>query len=105
MLAQRDERLGRTIGRRRQSVGAQADPGQKRRQRKRVIDRGVGQVARLADQDRFDPVAERLFFVRRGVRFDAQMLGGRIRQGFDLALSLGRGRQRSLRGAAVRLFL
>ena len=73
MLPQVLERLGRAVARAGQAVGPQAHPGQKRHQRNVLIDAVVGQVERLADQQRLDLLGDR------------RLLGRNFVLGIDLA--------------------
>ena len=70
------ERLGRTVGRRRQSVRAEADPGEKRDQRDLVKDGRILNVALGAEQDAPEAALDRGRGRGRGWRF-----GGRRRCG------------------------
>jgi hypothetical protein len=51
VVAEREERLLGTVTRRTQSVGAEADPGQKCDQRKTMKDPGIANIARRSDND------------------------------------------------------
>jgi hypothetical protein len=68
-----------TIGRRRQSVGAEADPGQERDQRDAVENLRVADVPRLADEPAPQPalLGRRGFAQRSGRRVAGPIAAGR----------------------------